>query len=217
MLIMTIELTAAVIGYLCGSIPFGLLLSKWAGYGDIRDIGSGNIGTTNVLRTGDKKLAFFTLLLDGGKGAFAVLIVSTIGAHEAALVAGLFAVIGHMFPVWLKFKGGKGMATTLGTLLALASPVGLAALATWVFMALVFRYSSLSALLAVMVTPPVSYLIYADQKLAGICALIALLVWIRHRGNIKRLLTGQEPKIGKSKAHPIAKAAPEQDSGDISA
>lgn len=194
-----IELSAAGLGYLLGSIPFGLVLAKLCGYGDIRQIGSGNIGATNVLRTGNRFLALAVLLLDGGKGAIAVLLAQYFGSYEAAMAAGLFAITGHMFPVWLKFKGGKGVATTLGMLLALTPSVGAAACIIWLLMAATFRYSSLSALVAIMATPALAHFIYADANLSGVCGIIALLVWVKHRSNIKRLLQGEEPKIGKKK------------------
>ncbi len=190
---------AGLFGYLLGSIPFGLVLCKVFGLGDIRDIGSGNIGATNVLRTGNKPLALATLLLDSGKGAIAVLLTLHFLDYNVALIAGFFALIGHCFPVWLKFKGGKGVATTLGTLLALAWPVGLSACAIWLGMALIFRISSLAALVAIGLTPLLSHYIYNDPNLSGICALIAALVYIKHRENIKRLFKGEEPKIGKKK------------------
>lgn len=194
-----IELTALATGYLLGSIPFGLTLSYLFGYGDIRKIGSGNIGATNVLRTGNKLLAFITLILDSGKGAAAVLIVDYFSSYDAAMVAGIAAIIGHMFPVWLKFKGGKGVATTLGTLIALAPVAGIAVCLVWLFTALVFRYSSLAALIALLAAPFAAHIIYDDSKLAGISSFIAVLVWIKHRANIKRLVKGEEPKIGKKK------------------
>jgi glycerol-3-phosphate acyltransferase PlsY len=202
---------SAVFGYLLGSIPFGLILTRAAGLGDIRAIGSGNIGATNVLRTGNKKLAAATLLLDGAKGAVAVLVALWTGnmlgvmGHDpslektAALCAGLGAIIGHIFPVWLKFKGGKGVATTLGTLLAIAPWTGLAACATWLAMAFAFRISSLSALTALALTPLSSWLIYHDSRLSLACALIAALIFYTHRANIGRLIKGKEPKIGKKK------------------
>lgn len=192
-----IELTAAIFGYLIGSIPFGLVLTKLAGLGDIRAIGSGNIGATNVLRTGSKKLAALTLLLDGGKGAAAVLLAAVIGSDEAAMVAGLSAIIGHCFPLWLKFRGGKGVATTLGMLLALAPWTGLGACVIWLGTALLFRYSSLAALIAILAAPPLSHFIYADPNLTGTCAILTLLIWFKHRANIRRLIKGEEPKIGK--------------------
>lgn len=186
---------AAVLGYLLGSTPFGLVLTRLAGLGDIRKIGSGNIGATNVLRTGRKDLALATLLLDGGKGAIAVLLARWLEGDDAAMIAGLTAVLGHMFPLWLKFKGGKGVATTLGMLIALAPWVGLAACGVWLLTALVFRYSSLAALLAMLAAPFAADLIYDSPNLAGTCGLIALAVWIKHRSNIRRLIKGEEPKI----------------------
>jgi len=188
---------AALFGYLLGSVPFGLVITRLAGLGDIREIGSGNIGATNVLRTGNKGLALATLLLDSGKGAIAAVIASYWG-QEHALLAGLFAVIGHNFPLWLKFQGGKGVATTLGVLIALDWQVGLAACATWLVVALVFRYSSLSALLAFAASPFYAYWL-SDQKTTTIIALLALLGIGRHHENNKRLLKGEEPKIGKKK------------------
>jgi glycerol-3-phosphate acyltransferase PlsY len=196
---MQIEITAALLGYFLGSIPFGLVLAQLAGYGDIRKIGSGNIGATNVLRTGNKPLALATLLLDSGKGAIAVLLVRYIGGDAAAMAAGLFAIVGHCFPVWLKFKGGKGVATTLGMLIALAPFVGLSACAVWLATALAFRFSSLSALVAVLSAPFAAFFIYQDDTLAGTCGIIAMLLWIKHRANIHRLIKGEEPKIGQKK------------------
>lgn len=190
-------LAAFIGGYLLGSIPFGLLLTKLAGLGDIRNVGSGNIGTTNVLRTGRKDLAAATLLLDGGKGAAAVLIAGYFWGPDMALLAGLGAVIGHLFPIWLKFKGGKGVATTLGTLLALHFMVGVAACATWLLTALLFRMSSLSALVAVAAAPLFAWYIAGDLQLVEIAAILAALVWFSHRANIGRILQGKEPKIGK--------------------
>ncbi len=190
-------IAAAVLGYLLGSIPFGLLLTRMAGLGDIRNIGSGNIGATNVLRTGNKGLALATLLLDGAKGAAAVLIARAV-YDDLAVVAGACAFLGHLFPVWLKFKGGKGVATALGTWIALAWPVGLLACATWLIVALIFRYSSLSALLAVALAPV--YAIWlGTPALIWFGIGVAVLVWIRHHENIRRLLKGEEPKIGKKK------------------
>lgn len=186
-----------ILGYALGAVPFGLLLSKWAGHGDIRKTGSGNIGATNVLRTGDKKLALAVLLLDGGKGAAAVLIAQALAGPYAAMLAGLASVAGHMFPLWLGFKGGKGVATTLGMLLALAPWTGLAALAVWLGMAVTFRYSSLAALVAILITPFASFFIYGDTVLATLCAVTLTLIWFKHRANIQRLISGQEPKIGQ--------------------
>jgi acyl phosphate:glycerol-3-phosphate acyltransferase len=196
------HLIAAVLGYLLGSIPFGLVITKLAGLGDIRNIGSGNIGATNVLRTGRKDLALATLLLDGGKGAIAVLIARAI-SEDLVVIAGGFAILGHLFPVWLKFKGGKGVATTLGTLIAANWMVGVGACLVWLLAALLFRYSSLSALIAVASAPFLA-LWLGTGALAILAALAAILVWIRHHENIKRLLKGEEPKIGKKKPAPSA-------------
>ena len=191
------HLAAAILGYLLGSIPFGLLLTKIAGLGDIRAIGSGNIGATNVLRTGRKDLALATLLLDGGKGAVAVLIARAV-SEDLTVIAGGAAILGHLFPVWLKFKGGKGVATTLGTLIAVNWMVGIGACLTWLIVALVFRYSSLSALIAVAAAPFIA-LWLGLVPLAWLAAFAAVLVWVRHHENIKRLLKGAEPKIGNKK------------------
>jgi len=189
-------LSALVGGYLIGSVPFSLLVTRLAGLGDLRRIGSGNIGTTNVLRTGRRDLAALTLLLDGGKGAAAVLLAAAYGP-DTALVAALGAVLGHLFPVWLKFRGGKGVATTLGVLLALAWPVGLAACATWLAVALVVRISSAAGLVATALSPLWAWLIREDLQLAQLCLILAVLVWLRHWQNIGRLVRGREPKIGR--------------------
>ena len=197
----TLLLAAAAIGgYLAGSIPFGLVLTRVAGLGDIRDIGSGNIGATNVLRTGRKGLAAATLILDSGKGAFVVLALAGVDA-TAALIAGVAAVIGHNFPVWLKFQGGKGVATTLGMLLAAGWPVGLAACATWGLSAALFRISSLSALLALGLSPLYAWHL-GTPALAYAAAVLAILSFIRHHQNIRRLLSGTEPRIGAGKKKP---------------
>jgi glycerol-3-phosphate acyltransferase PlsY len=188
----------AAAGYLLGSIPFGLVLTRAAGLGDIRSIGSGNIGATNVLRTGNKGLAAATLILDSGKGAFAALLAGWLVSADAGVAAGLFAVIGHNFPVWLNFKGGKGVATTLGVLLAVSWPVGVAACLTWVVVAAVARISSLSALLALLLSPVYAGL-WASRSVVVMAAILALLGFIRHSANIKRLLNGTEPKIGKKR------------------
>jgi glycerol-3-phosphate acyltransferase PlsY len=190
---------SALFGYFLGSIPFGLVLCKIAGLGDIRQIGSGNIGATNVLRTGNKALALTTLILDSGKGAIAVLIALYFVDFNAAMLAGFFALIGHCYPIWLKFKGGKGVATTLGTLIALAPILGGIACAVWFLMALVFRVSSLAALVAIGVTPIIAHYLFANPNLSGLCAMIAALVYLKHRENIKRLFAGQEPKINLQK------------------
>lgn len=184
-------------GYLMGSIPFGLILTHLAGLGDIRRIGSGNIGATNVLRTGNKWLALLTLLLDGGKGSAAVLIAGAV-SPALGLLAGLAAFLGHLYPVWLKFKGGKGVAIFLGVLIALAWPVGVAAAITWAAAAYLFRYSSLSALIATALSPFYA-LAMADKPTALAALIMGLFVFWHHRGNIERLLKGEEPKIGQSR------------------
>ena len=185
-------------GYLFGSIPFGLVLCFLAGYGDIRKIGSGNIGATNVLRTGNKLLAAATLILDSSKGAIAVLLALYFFDKHAMFGAALGAVIGHNFPVWLKFKGGKGVATTLGTFLALSWPVGVACCVAWLISAVISRISSLSALVALALAPIFAVTI-GDPKQLHLIGVIALLGGIRHKDNITRLLAGTEPKIGKKK------------------
>ncbi len=186
----------AVIGYLLGSIPFGLLLTRALGLGNLREIGSGNIGTTNVLRTGSKAAAAATLILDGGKGAAAVLLARSLAGEDAAQLAGLMAFLGHCFPVWLKFQGGKGVATFLGLMLALAWPVGIACCLTWIATAAVSRISSLSALVAALAAPLWAYLLGypAVVLLAG---LLTVIVFWRHAANISRLLAGREPRIGR--------------------
>lgn len=189
---------AVAAGYLLGSVPFGLLLTRMAGLGDIRSIGSGNIGATNVLRTGSKPLALATLVLDGSKGAVAALVFGHWGTL-AGLLAGVAAVLGHNFPVWLKFKGGKGVATTLGTTLALAWPAGLAACGIWLAMAAVFRISSLAALAALAALPfLMGGLVGLQHAVAGLA--LAVLGFVRHRDNIRRLLAGTEPRIGSANA-----------------
>ncbi len=189
---------AAVGGYLLGSVPFGLVLTRMAGLGDIRQIGSGNIGATNVLRTGRKGLALATLLLDGGKGASAVGMAGALLGGHATLVAGFAAVLGHNFPVWLGFKGGKGVATTLGTLIAAAWPVGLAACGTWLVVAALFRISSLSALVALAAAPVYAWFLVGPET-AAMAAGLAALGFVRHQANIQRLIKGQEPRIGAKK------------------
>lgn len=185
---------ALVFGYLLGSIPFGLLLTRAAGLGDVRKIGSGNIGATNVLRTGNKKLAAATLLLDAFKGTAAVLIAGHWGA-EFALAAGFGAFIGHLYPLWLGFKGGKGVATYLGVLLGLAWPGALIFAAVWIVVALLTRYSSLSALIA-SIAVPVALFIQGHHEIAALFAVMTIIVIIKHRANISRLLKGSEGKIG---------------------
>ena len=188
---------AAIIGYLLGSIPFGLLASRLAGHGDIRQIGSGNIGATNVLRTGSKGLAALTLALDIGKGLAAAAIARHWG-EPSALAAGLGAVLGHMFPVWLGFRGGKGVATALGVLIGLAWPVALAALVIWLAVAVASRYSSLAALVAAVVSAAIAPFL-ADGATAILIAVLALLIILRHHANIRRLIAGREHRISLRK------------------
>ncbi|MGE0658083.1 MAG: glycerol-3-phosphate 1-O-acyltransferase PlsY [Reyranellaceae bacterium] len=198
---------ALVGGYLLGSIPFGLVLTRMAGLGDIRSIGSGNIGATNVLRTGRKGLAAATVLLDGGKGAVAVLAFWLLFGVAASLFAGFGALLGHLFPVWLRFKGGKGMATTLGVLLAVKLPLGIIACLTWLAAAFLFRISSLAALLSVAVATLCAWIFayalpdwrWSTLPVAILLSLIAVLVFAKHHENIDRLLKGTEPKIGQGK------------------
>jgi glycerol-3-phosphate acyltransferase PlsY len=199
-------LTALAFGYVLGSIPFGLLITRMAGLGDIRKIGSGNIGTTNVLRTGRKSLAAATLLGDALKGTVAVVIVNQFYGQEMALVTGLGAFLGHLFPVWLKFKGGKGVATYLGILLGIYWPMGLIFAAIWIGMAFAFRYSSLSALTASLATPVLLYFGFQRFQMAEMFLLLTVLLWIKHHENIGRLLRGQESRIG-SKSKPAAESS----------
>jgi acyl phosphate:glycerol-3-phosphate acyltransferase len=190
-------LAAAVIGYILGSIPFGLLLTRLAGLGDIRRIGSGNIGATNVLRTGSKGLAALTLLFDLAKGAAAVVIGGGWGP-EAALAAAGCVILGHMFPIWLGFRGGKGVATALGAVLVLAWPVALVAAVLWLAVALLFHYSSLAALIAAVAGAAFAPFV-VDQATALVIAVIALLIIVRHHANIRRLLAGTESRISLEK------------------
>ena len=189
----------AVVGYLFGSIPFGLLLTKIMGLGNLREIGSGNIGATNVLRTGNKGAAAATLLLDGAKGVVAVLLAREFAGEGAAQIAALAAFLGHCFPIWLGFKGGKGVATFLGLMLALAWPVGLLACATWLATAVISRISSLSALVAASWSTLWCLLIGQGQVFFLTLILALLIIW-RHRENLARLKAGTEPKIGGKKA-----------------
>lgn len=198
-------LVAFAIGYLLGSIPFGLLLTKAAGLGDIRDIGSGNIGATNALRTGNRWVAAGTLIGDAAKGAVAVLLMGYLAVQtggDVALMSGLAALgafLGHLYPVWLGFKGGKGVSTIIGILLALHWPVGLLFCATWAAVAAISRYSSLAALVASLLTPV--YLAWLDKwDLVALSAVLVVLIYIAHRGNISRLLAGTEPRIGQKKS-----------------
>jgi acyl phosphate:glycerol-3-phosphate acyltransferase len=188
-------LAAFVFGYLCGSIPFGIILTRLAGTADLRSIGSGNIGATNVLRTGRKGLAAATLLLDMLKGTVAVVMVKAVASDDAVLAAALGAFLGHLFPVWLKFKGGKGVATYIGVLLGLYWPAALAFCAVWLAVALAFRYSSLAALVASALTPPALWAL-GKPSAALLFLLLSVLLWIMHRANIQRLIAGSEGKIG---------------------
>ena len=185
-------------GYLLGSIPFGLIFGWLAGAGDVRSIGSGNIGATNVLRTGKKWAAAATLVCDGGKGAIAVLLARRYGM-EAAVLAGVGAFLGHVFPVWLRFHGGKGFATFLGVALALDWRVGLLVCATWLVAAAIWRISSLSTLIAAAATP-IFYAFFRESEFALAAFLLALLVAVTHRANIARLARGAEPRIGRKAA-----------------
>jgi acyl phosphate:glycerol-3-phosphate acyltransferase len=189
-------ITWILLGYILGSIPFGLVLAQLMGLGNLREVGSGNIGATNVLRTGSKKAAALTLIFDAGKGALAVLIAQNTASESAGQIAGLAAMLGHCYPVWLRFKGGKGVATLLGVFLALNLQIGLACCATWLATTVVMRISSLSALVAVL-SVILWIMIFAKPSLIGLSIpLIALICW-RHRKNIQRLLAGIEPKIGR--------------------
>jgi glycerol-3-phosphate acyltransferase PlsY len=186
--------SAALGGYFLGTVPFGMILTRLKGMRDIRHMGSGNIGATNVLRTGGKALAALTLLLDGGKGALAVL-VFTLWGRDAALAAAAGSLVGHIFPLWLKFKGGKGVATALGTLLALNWLLGLLACVIWLTVGFLFRYSSLAGLAAITVAP--LYSLWLDETPMAVYAIFAaILIWLRHAGNIHRLFRGEETKIG---------------------
>jgi glycerol-3-phosphate acyltransferase PlsY len=187
-----------VIGYLLGSIPFGLLITRFAGLGDIRETGSGNIGATNVLRTGHKGLAAATLLLDAGKGALAVLLLRASGSEPAALLAGFGAVLGHMFPSWLAFRGGKGVATGLGVLLAVTWPVGVLACAIWCAVVAWLRISSAGAL-AAFAAAVVSAALFETVPVIVLTVVMSLLVYVRHLPNLRRLADGTEPRIGPAR------------------
>jgi acyl phosphate:glycerol-3-phosphate acyltransferase len=191
---------ALIGGYLLGSIPFGLLLTRAAGLGDIRNVGSGNIGATNVLRTGRKDIALATVLLDAGKAALALVIARHFYGVEVGLVAGAAALLGHCFPVWLKFKGGKGVATFFGTLLVGIWPVGVLAGFLWLGTAFTFRFSSLGSLVASAAAPIIALVFHLPP--IGILAIAAMsaMIWYRHIENLSRLIKGQEPKIGAKKA-----------------
>lgn len=188
----------AVLAYLLGSVPFGIVITRALGLGDLRKIGSGNIGATNVLRTGNKGAALATLLLDAGKGGIAVLIARAMVGEDAAQLAALASFLGHLFPVWLGFKGGKGVATFLGTLLALAWPVGLAVCATWLVTALLTRISSLSALVAAA-SASLWLFVFNHGQMLFLAVILTLLVYVRHWANLERIKAGTEPKIGQKK------------------
>ena len=190
-----LALAALAVGYLLGSIPFGLVLTRMAGLGDVRSIGSGSIGATNVLRTGSKKLAVATMLLDALKGSLAVFVCTRLFGAEAGLLAGFAAFIGHIFPVWIGFRGGKGVATYIGILLALAPTMVLLFAVVWLACAFLTRYSSLSALVATLVIPVALWIVGPD-KIAAAMTLMSLICWWKHKANIARLTAGTESKIG---------------------
>jgi acyl phosphate:glycerol-3-phosphate acyltransferase len=185
-----------LMGYLLGSVPFGVLITRAMGLGDLRQIGSGNIGATNVLRTGNRGAALATLLLDASKGAVAVLIARAFVPEDAVQLAGAMAFVGHCFPIWLRFRGGKGVATFLGLITALAWPVGLATMAIWAVVAAVFRYSSLAALMASGFSALAAMLLGRGEVIA-LCIVLAVLIYVRHWGNIRRLRAGTETRIGQ--------------------
>jgi glycerol-3-phosphate acyltransferase PlsY len=191
------EIGALVLGYTLGSIPFGLLLTRWAGTQDLRAIGSGNIGATNVLRTGRRDLDAATLVLDALKGTAAVLIASAVFGPFASLLAAVGAFLGHVFPIWLRFKGGKGVATFLGCLIGVAWPAALVFAAAWLVIALATRYSSAAALTASVIAPTALYAAFGRPYAALIFTALAALLWFKHRANIERLLSGAETKIGQ--------------------
>jgi glycerol-3-phosphate acyltransferase PlsY len=194
----TLLMLWALAGYLLGSVPFGMVLTRVMGLGNLREIGSGNIGATNVLRTGNKLAAFLTLLLDGGKGAVAVLAARAMAGEDASQIAGLAAMIGHCYPLWLRFAGGKGVATFLGIVLALAWPVGIGCCLAWLAGALTTRISSMGALVASSASVPLA-LSLGQGTTALLCLLLTVLIWWRHRGNIARIRAGTEPRIGSKR------------------
>ena len=196
---MSLILIAVVAGgYLLGSVPFGLLFTKLAGLGDIREIGSGNIGATNVLRTGRKDLAVATLVLDAGKGAIAVFLAGYFAGPQFGVIAGAAAFIGHCFPLYLNFKGGKGVATFMGTLVAIAPLMGASTIGVWLVTMLLFRISSLSALVAALAAPIISFYLYGGASWVA-TLFMTLVIFIRHRENISRITTGTEPRVGSKK------------------
>ena len=190
-------LTFSVISfsYLLGSIPFGILVSKVFGLGNLRDIGSGNIGATNVLRTGNKLAALITLILDGLKGVLVVVVARFI-SEDAAITASIFVIIGHIYPVWLRFSGGKGVATFIGAILALSFVTGLLVCFIWIIIALIFRYSSLSAVVS-SASAPIGVFLFYDNEALVVTLFMTVLIWYRHKDNIRRLIDGSEAKIGK--------------------
>ncbi len=192
-------IAVAVLSYLLGSVPFGIVITRMMGLGDLRQIGSGNIGATNVLRTGNKRAAAATLILDAAKGAVAVLVARAAVGEDAAQLAALYSFLGHLFPVWLNFKGGKGVATFLGTLLALDWRVGLACCATWAVAAAITRISSLSALTAAALAT-VWLIVFREGQMIFLVVILTILVYIRHAANLKRIKQGTEPRIGQKKA-----------------
>jgi glycerol-3-phosphate acyltransferase PlsY len=198
---------ALVLGYSLGSIPFGLLFAWAAGVGDVRKIGSGNIGATNVLRTGNRWAAVATLVCDAAKGAVAVLFVTSLHGAVAGVFAGLGAFVGHVFPIWLRFRGGKGVATFLGVMLALAWPVGCLAIASWLAVAALSRISSLSALVTAALTP-LYMMLYGAPLQAMVALVLALFIFGLHRENIRRLTSGTEPRIGSKRTHNEEKEIP---------
>ena len=189
---------AVILGYLCGSVPFGLFITRAIGLGDIRNIGSGNIGATNVLRTGNRWAAAATLVLDAAKATLPVLVARYYWGENAAMLAAIGAFLGHCFPVWLNFKGGKGVAVMIGSLLALSWPVGLIFCAVWLIIAFAQRMSSLAALTAAA-TAPIFAFVVVNEWLAGAIAVMVILLFFQHRENIARLMAGTEPKIGSEK------------------
>jgi len=195
---MMMQIVAALMGYFCGSIPFGLVLARAAGLGDVRKVGSGNIGATNVLRLGNKKIAALTLLLDALKCLAPVLVMTHFGGTQAGIVAGLAAMLGHIFPVWLRFKGGKGVATNVGVLFGFYWPLGLLFIAIWLAMAFMFRFSSLAALIASLLTPFWVF-VFDKGEFRWPTTLIAAAIWIMHRENIARLIKNKEPRIDLGK------------------
>ena len=201
-------LAAILVGYLLGSVPFGVIVTRAAGVGDVRNIGSGNIGATNVLRTGRRDLALITLVADAGKAMLAVVILRAIYGEDAGAVAGAAAFTGHLFPVWLGFKGGKGVATFFGVMLTINWEIGVIAAALWILTAAIFRISSLAALVAVALTPLSMLALGQPVSFLAAALFMGVLIYIRHDANIRRLLAGQEPRIGaKSAAAPVADPA----------